>query len=310
MPQVGNVPSAGSVYGVMKFPMVGAVVVCGVAASACTVVDSHSEVVREEKVFKVTGTPSLKLTTFDGAIEIQGWEKPQVVVEIEKRGGSREALDALEVVSHQTGNVIELEVKRPRAESFRGIGLHQAAYARLIVSVPRDANINARSGDGSIKIERVNGKLELRTADGSIRASEVTGELSLDTSDGSVAVERAEGKLFVDTSDGSVDVAGKFASVKLHTGDGSVVYRAEPGSAMSDDWDITTGDGTVSVYLPPDFGAELDAHTGDGAIRSEIDGIESRSRESARRTLRGKIGVGGKTLRIRTGDGSIRLRTN
>lgn len=291
--------------------MVGAVVVCGVAASACTVtVDSHSEVLRDEKVFKVTGTPSLKLTTFDGAIEIQGWEKPHVVVEIEKRGGSREALDALEVVSHQTGNVIELEVKRPRTESFRGIGLHRAAYARLIVSVPRDANINARSGDGSIRIERVSGKLELRTADGSIRASEVAGELLLDTSDGSVAVERAEGKLFVDTSDGSVDVTGRFASVKLHTGDGAVVYRAERGSAMADDWEITTGDGTVSVYLPQEFGAELDAHTGDGSIRSEVEGISARAHDGPRRTLKGRIGNGGRLLRIRTGDGSIRLRTN
>ena len=63
----GNAPCAGSVYGVMRFPMAGAVVAWSVAATACTVtVDSHSEVVREEKVFKITGTPSLKLTTFDG----------------------------------------------------------------------------------------------------------------------------------------------------------------------------------------------------------------------------------------------------
>lgn len=287
------------------------VVVWGVAASGCTVtVDSHSEILREEKQFKVSGTPTLRLTTFDGSIEIQGWDKPHVLVEIEKRGGSRKALDDLEVITQQTGDVIELEVKRPRSESFRGIGLHRAAFARLIVSVPRTANINARSGDGSIKIDRVRGQLELRTSDGSIRATDVSGELSLDTNDGSVTVDNAEGRLSVDTGDGSVNVTGKLAGVKLHTGDGSVVYRAEPGSAMVENWEITTGDGTVSVYLPEGFGAELDAHTGDGAIRTEIDGLESRPRDGARRTLRGKIGDGGKLLRIRTGDGSIRLRTN
>lgn len=281
------------------------------AASACTVtVDSHSEILREEKQFKVSGTPTVRLTTFDGSIEIQGWDKPHVVVEIEKRGGSRQALDDLEVKAHQNGDVIELEVKRPRSESFRGIGLHRAAYARLVVSVPHKANIDARSGDGSIKVDRVSGKIELRTSDGSIRASEIAGELSLDTNDGSVTVENAEGKLVVDTGDGSVNVTGKLAAVRLHTGDGSVVYRADPGSAMADNWEITTGDGTVSIYLPPGFGAELDAHTGDGAIRSEIDGLDSPARDSARRTLKGRIGDGGKLLRIRTGDGSIRLRTN
>ena len=40
---------------------------------------------------------------------------------------------------------------------------------------------------------------------------------------------------------------------------------------MDDDWDITTGDGSVSLYLPSDFGAELDAHTGDGSIRNDLD---------------------------------------
>ena len=295
----------------MRFPVGGAVVLWGVAASGCTVtVDSHSEIVREEKQFKVSGTPTLRLITFDGSIDIQGWDKPHVSIEIEKRGATREAIDQLEVRTQQSGDTIELEVKAPRAESLRGIGLHRSAYARLIVSVPRAANVTARSGDGSIKIDRVTGTLDLRTNDGSIRAAEVSGELSLDTSDGSVTVENAEGRLFVDTGDGSVSVTGRLAAVKLHSGDGSVVYRADPGSRMTDNWEITTGDGTVSVYLPQGFAADLDAHTGDGVIRSEIEGIPSRSRDSARRTLKGKIGEGGKLLRIRTGDGSIRLRTN
>ena len=40
---------------------------------------------------------------------------------------------------------------------------------------------------------------------------------------------------------------------------------------MTDDWDISTGDGGVSLYLPTGFGAELDAHTGDGSIRNDLD---------------------------------------
>ena len=34
---------------------------------------------------------------------------------------------------------------------------------------------------------------------------------------------------------------------------------------MSDNWDITTGDGGVTLYLPSGFNADLDAHTGDGS---------------------------------------------
>ena len=201
-------------------------------------------------------------------------------------------------------------MKRPRAESFSGFGFHQTASARLIVSVPRDVNVVARSGDGTITIERVNGRLELRTGDGSIRASDVGGELILDTGDGSVTVEGASGRIAVDTGDGGVNVAGRLTSVKLHTGDGSIVYRAEPGSEMSDNWDITTGDGGVTLYLPTGFGAELDAHTGDGSIRNDLDviGEPESERGENRRTLRGRLAGGGRQIRVRTGDGTIRLR--
>ena len=294
----------------MKLPLSACLAFCAVS-SACTVtLDSHSEIVREEKRFTVAGRADLRLTTFDGSIQIQAWEKPDILIEIEKRGPTKASLDELEIKAEQKGNVIDLEVKKPRSESFNGIGFHRTATARLIVSVPRDIDVIAKSGDGSIRIERVNGRIELRTGDGSIRAMEVSGELQFDTGDGSITVDKAEGRLAVDTGDGSVDVGGKLASVKLNTGDGSVVYRAAEGSKMESNWEITTGDGSVSVYLPTGFAADLDAHTGDGSIRSDLEGLPSPSGESSRRTLLGKIGAGGRLLRIRTGDGAIRLRTN
>src|SRR5688572_1672959 len=91
--------------------------------AACVVsVDSQGQIVREEKRFSVRGVPDIRLSTFDGSIEVQSGDHPEVVVEIEKRGATREAVDALEVTSKQDGNRIELEVKRPRNESFSGFG--------------------------------------------------------------------------------------------------------------------------------------------------------------------------------------------
>ena len=64
--------------------------------------------------------------------------------------------------------------------------------ARLIVWLPKRADVKARSGDGSITIEHVNGRIELHTGDGSIRANDIAGELTLNTGDGSVTVDEAE----------------------------------------------------------------------------------------------------------------------
>jgi hypothetical protein len=105
-----------------------------------------------------------------------------------------------------------------------------------------------------------------------------------------------------------VNVTGKLAGVRLHTGDGSIVYHVEPGTEMSDDWNITTGDGSVSLYLPANFGAELDAHTGDGSIINDLGVAAEEGGNRDRHTVRGRLGDGGRQLRIRTGDGAIRLR--
>ena len=105
------------------------------------------------------------------------------------------------------------------------------------------------------------GRLELKTGDGSIRATDIAASVTLHTGDGSVHVDDGQGQIDVDTGDGSVEVSGKLTAVKLHTGDGSIVFRGDSRLVMSDDWDISTGDGSVTIYLPPDFGAELDART-------------------------------------------------
>jgi hypothetical protein len=294
----------------MKLTVAAAAVAAGVLGAGCTVtVDSHSEIHREEKRFSVNGIADLRLTTFDGAIQIRSWDKPDIVVEVERRGPTKASLEEIVVSAEQRGNRIDLEAKRPRSESFH-VGFQRSASASLIVSVPRDVNVVARTGDGSMRVERVNGRLELRSGDGSITGSDVSGELLFETTDGSVRVDRAQGRLKVDTGDGAIDVGGRFSLVKLHSGDGSVVYRVEPGSTMSEDWEIRTGDGSVSLYLPDGFNAEIDAHTGDGRIRSDLNGLPSPTREDSRRTLRGRLGSGGKLLRVRTGDGAIRLGAN
>jgi len=295
----------------MKYLLPASLVAAGALGSGCVVsVDSQAEIARETRRFAVRGVPEVSLTTFDGSVELQGGDGKGVVVGIEKRGPTREAVDALVVTATQDGARVVVEVRKPAREPFDGIGFHRSASARLVVTVPRKANVVARTGDGSIRIDGVSGRIELRTGDGSIRAADVAGDLRLHTGDGSVNVRRAEGTLDLDTGDGGVTVSGRLSAVRMRTGDGSIEYRAEPGTVMSDLWDISTGDGGISLYLPAKFNADIDAHTGDGRITNDLELSPVDDGREDRRTLRARIGTGGRTLRIRTGDGSIRLRSS
>ena len=94
----------------------------------------------------------------------------------------------------------------------------------------------------------------------------------------------------------------------MRTGDGTVTLVASAGSAATGDWTIATGDGSVTLELPDAFNADLDAHTGDGRIAVEELTVSEVSGRMAKNRLRGQLGSGGRSLRIRTGDGSITLR--
>jgi DUF4097 and DUF4098 domain-containing protein YvlB len=270
----------------------GFVVLAGVFAGiGCVDIvgsDIGKHVQREEKHFTITGKPDVVLSTFDGSVEIRPWDRPDVQVVVEKRGADKSAVEDIEVTATQSGDHVGVEVKSPRRRT--GFHFGWSRSANLIVSVPAQSDVSARSGDGSIDVARIAGHVSLHSGDGSIHARDVTGDLDVETGDGSITVD------------------GAFASLHAHTGDGSVTVRVARGTTTTRDWNIATGDGSVTLELPDGFNGELDAHTGDGSIHVNDVTLSNVTGEIKRNSLRGRLGSGGATVRVRTGDGSITLR--
>ncbi|HEX3704711.1 MAG TPA: DUF4097 family beta strand repeat-containing protein [Vicinamibacterales bacterium] len=264
---------------------------------------------RQEKSFTTTDRPDIDLSTFDGSIEIRPWDKSEVLVVIEKRARDKADADTIDVHADQTGNHVSVEAKVPDRQHGLGFSFHTGSRsARLIVSAPATANVIAKSGDGSIDIERITGRVELRSGDGSIRASGLHGDLRAHSGDGSIKVEGVNGGLDVDTGDGSISASGTFTSLRARSGDGAVTIHADKGSAPASDWDIVAGDGSVTLEVADGFSGQLDAHTGDGGIRLRDVTVSNVVGELSKHTVRGTMGSGGKAVRLRTGDGSITVR--
>ena len=293
----------------------------GVLLAGCEVnLNSEGLSSRETKTFKVTGQPEVVLDTFDGSIELHSWDRNEIEVEVEKRAMEQVLLDEIKIDAQQQGDKIVFKVTGPTRAEHRGmvIGVHISPTARLRVAVPRSANINATSGDGSIRAEAIEGKIYLHTTDGSVSATRLGGDIQIRSGDGTIRIDNSSGKLDLETDDGSIGVEAKPTVLRLRTGDGTIRANIEPDSQMADNWDIATSDGSVTVTLPGLFNAELDAETSEGSVRvshplldnnrdderGEGDRDERRER---RRVLRSKMGDGGKTFKIRTGDGTIRI---
>lgn len=280
-----------------------------VAGPACIVIGADQARVVEsvDKHFAVTGKPDVTLSTFDGSIEVRTSDRPEVSVTIEKRAFTREAASRIDVHAEQNGNHIVVDVRLPRAAHVLAFGFSSTS-ARLIVTLPAAADVHATSGDGAIDIERVSGALDLRSGDGAIHGRDLAGTMTVHTGDGSIRLERVNGSLDADTGDGSVSADGTLKSVRVRSGDGSVTVKAAAGSTADGDWTITSGDGSVVLEIPDTFGGELDAHTGDGRITIHDVTLSNVSGQIAKNTVRGRLGGGGHSVRVRTGDGSITLR--
>jgi hypothetical protein len=276
--------------------------------SGCSVnLNAERLVRREDRHFAVSGRPEIVLKTFDGAIRVQSWDKPEVLVTIERQAGDEESLKSIEVKSDQQGNKITVEVVKPEHTSTIAIGMHIGRSAALIVSVPREADVNARSGDGAVAVENVAGRLDVNTGDGAVTVSGSTGDMVVHTGDGAVSLQGVRGQVDLSTGDGGVKMDGVLQRVKARTGDGAIAIRAGEGSAASSDWDIETGDGAVTVELPAAFSAELDARSNDGRVSINGFDLSGATREREDQEVRGRIGAGGSRLTIRTGDGGIRV---
>src|SRR5688500_10969835 len=95
----------------MQKSIVAAVLAVTLSAACSIDVDGAGAVVTEEKTFQLTGQPDLKLHTFDGSIEVRGWDRNEVSVEIRRRAATDDEARALEVTTTQEGNRVVIDAR-------------------------------------------------------------------------------------------------------------------------------------------------------------------------------------------------------
>ncbi len=235
------------------------------------------------KTFPISGKPELRVTTNDGSVTIRTWDRKEIEARVTT---VRWKIPSdVQVIEHQTGDHVDLEVRMPHRMFALNFGSRSSIQVDL--RVPRELQSDIRTGDGSIVVENLKGETRLSTGDGRIEATSLDGTLDAQTGDGRIIAR------------------GRFDLLTLHTGDGSIEAEINNGSRMTSEWSVRTGDGHVTLRLPATLSADLEVHTGDGHIQSDLPVTVSGSRNE--HELRGKLNAGGPPLIVRTNDGSIRL---
>jgi DUF4097 and DUF4098 domain-containing protein YvlB len=236
------------------------------------------------RAYQVQGRPQLVVEADDGNVIVSSGTDGSVHLSVHSDGW-RIAPDEIEVNAQQQGNRVELTLRKHNS----GLRVHFHTSLEIRVTLPAGSDLNIHTRDGNLEISGIKGTHKLRTGDGN------------------GGLRGVEGSVELETGDGNLDVEGRFDLLSLHTGDGNIEAVVRDGSVMKSGWTLRTGDGNIHLRLPDGFAADVDAHTGDGHVRSDFP-ITTNAVSSHENDLRGKMNGGGQTLSIRTGDGGIDIR--
>lgn len=202
-----------------------------------------------------------------------------------------------------------------------------------IQNVGRD--VEARTSGGGVSIEQVGGSVRARTAGGDMEMRNIDQTVDVETSGGDIDLIEIGGRISARTSGGDIEGRALGGRVEAETSAGDIelddvrggvqartsVGDIEIGLTVQDfDTDYATGlrtsHGDISLTLPPDLPASIDAevHVRGGWDRNDIYSDFALSRETPgddrSGTLRsyGDINGGGPAIELRTSGGSIRIK--
>jgi len=293
--------------------------VIAVALVAAVTLTATARAEEWTKSYTVSGRAQVRVETNDGAVRIATGDGKQVEFRVIYEG--YELNKTIHVDSRQDGDSVQVNARVTGHWGFSwGNGRRGP---RIEVRMPKNADLQIDTGDGSVETQPLSGHVKIHTGDGSVHVQAVDGSVYIDTGDGSITVEGAKGDIRLHTGDGRIEarnldgsvdansgdghikIDGRLDALNIKTGDGSIDARVEPGSKLTGGWSIRTGDGSVDVVLPADLRANIDASTNDGHISLSIPVTVEGSFSNSQ--IHGKMNGGGQALTIHTGDGSIRL---
>ena len=165
-------------------------------------------------------------------------------------------------------------------------------------------SINAESSGGHIEVIACEGAIDVETSGGRIGASGGSGSLNARTSGGTITAKDFAGDTNVETSGGRLNLANIGGKLIGGTSGGSIL--ALLSSPVPGDVTLKTSAGSIEVIAPSSVALSVDAETSAGDVTSDLPIMTMRA---GRERLQGKINGGGKSLILRTGSGSIAIKS-
>src|ERR1700737_739249 len=114
------------------------------------------------KTFQISGRPDVRVNVNDGSVTIRTWDRKEIEARVTTVRWKIPS--EVQVVGHQSGDRVELEVRMPHRMFTLNFG--QRSSIQVELRVPREIRSDIRAGDGSIIAENLRGETRFSTGEG------------------------------------------------------------------------------------------------------------------------------------------------
>src|SRR5215475_10899843 len=118
------------------------------------------------KSYSISGRANVHVETNDGSVQVYTGDSKQVEFRVIYEG--YEMNRTLHVDSRQNGDEVEVTARVSGHWGFNWNG--HGRRMKIEVRMPKDADLNVNTGDGSVETQSISGRLKVHTGDGSVRA--------------------------------------------------------------------------------------------------------------------------------------------
>jgi hypothetical protein len=272
----------------MACAAVALLAVCGSAQAAS----------RIEKNLKLESGGRFILSSSGGDVTLSGSAESGAHVTIESNRSDLENLFEFQFLE-EPGAVRVVANRRGPAYEVKNLHLH------FEVEVPKQTNLELRTGGGDVKVRGIMGDTNLHTSGGDLELTDLKGKLEAETSGGDIKLRQLTGDMRVKTSGGDIRIEGASGRVDAHTSGGDVEARFAPGNGRGGE--IETSGGEIRVALDPAINLDLDASTSGGEVKSDLP-VKMVGNISSRK-VHATLGSGGEVLRLHTSGGDINIHS-
>lgn len=147
------------------------------------------------------------------------------------------------------------------------LGTMTAKSAMGDIAIDRMAGGRVKTALGTVRIDRVDGDLDVGSSSGELRIGDVHGSATVKSSNGNVELGHVTGSLKVRAANGRIDIARVDRSVVTKTSNGATrIGQVGEGDVL-----LTAAAGGMQIGIPEGTTAWLDLHSQFGRVRNELD---------------------------------------